>query len=1014
MKSVIRFTVLLAVALLAGATAFAQTTANLTGTVSTDGNGLPGVSVTISSPGLQGTRTTVSGDGGGYSFSALPPGEYSVVFELSGMEKITKSTRLQLSQTSRVDANLKVSGVAEAITVTASAPSVLETPQIASNMTLSEVERLPVPRNQLATALLAPGVNGNSLSASQLIISGSPGYDNLVLVNGVVVTENVRSQMRPLYIEDAIQETTILTGSISAEYGRFTGGVVNTITKSGGNEFSGSVRDSVTNPVWAAQTPAKEARIDKMNNTYEATLGGYVLKDRLWFFGAGRKAKTDAAQQTIAIPAFTGTPATGASPILSYNQNTDEKRYEAKLTGQITPKHSIVGSYLKIDSAGVNTRFTATIYDLASLTNRTDPESLVSFHYNGVLTSNLLVEGQYSNREQAFENNGSKFQDLIKGTLLLDRNNGNARFNSPTFCGVCDTETRNNNEYLAKANYFVNTKGLGSHNFVAGIDRFEEQRYANNFQSGSDYRIFVTRVQFKDGVIYPVMTPTTSSGGATYIRWTPIYVGANESNLRTDSLFINDKWDFNSHWSFSLGIRYDKNDAIDAIGTVASDDSKITPRLSAHYDVKGDGRHRISASYAQYVSHIVEGVASSNSTAGQPATIDFAYKGPGINDKNLDTPLADAIKAVFDYFNSQQGGSANMSAGNLRPSGALSIPGSAAYFDGSLSSPYVQELSLGYGAQIGTTGFAKIDLISRDWKDFYGQSRTTATRRGATPTGVPVDLSLITSLDGIERTYRGVQLQGRWNPGRFQTGANYTWSKLKGNDEGETGTSGPVAQVDPASYYPEFINYSRYLPTGYLQGDQRHRLRAWAGYDLPIPEMIGRLNLSLLHSYDSGQAYSALAAISVTAYTGAPSRTALGYNQTPTGQYYFSDRGAFRTDDVNSTSLAVRFSRNLFRGFEFFAQGDLLNVWNNHSVADVTRVNTTVRTSANTGAPFAAFNPFTETPKECAQFTASGAANPVANCTGTNFQFGPTFGQPINNLAYQTPRTYRFSLGLRF
>ncbi|HWW61463.1 MAG TPA: carboxypeptidase regulatory-like domain-containing protein, partial [Thermoanaerobaculia bacterium] len=287
MNFINRITVLVAVALIA-VSAFAQTTANLTGTVTSDGNGLPGVTVTISSPALQGTRTAVTGDGGAYSFSALPPGDYTVVFELSGMDKLTKTTRLQLSQTSRVDAALKVAGVAEAITVTATSPSVLETPQVATNMTLSEVERLPVPRNQLATALLAPGVNANTLSANQLQISGSPGYDNLVLVNGVVVTENVRSQIRPLYIEDAIQETTVLTGSISAEYGRFTGGVVNTITKSGGNEFSGSLRDSLSNPVWASQTPSKEARAKKLNNTYEGTLGGYVMKDRLWFFGAGR------------------------------------------------------------------------------------------------------------------------------------------------------------------------------------------------------------------------------------------------------------------------------------------------------------------------------------------------------------------------------------------------------------------------------------------------------------------------------------------------------------------------------------------------------------------------------------------------------------------------------------------------------------------------------------------------------------------------------------------------------
>ncbi|HEX8154232.1 MAG TPA: TonB-dependent receptor, partial [Thermoanaerobaculia bacterium] len=616
MTPVRRLSILVVIALFA-VPAFAQTTSQLTGTVTSQGSPVPGVTVTITAPTLQGSRTAVTGETGDYQFAGLPPGEYTVVFELSGMEKVTRKARLQLSQTARADADLRLTGVAEAITVTAAAPSVLETPQVASNMTLSEVEALPVARNQVATALLAPGVTGNTLSANQFQISGSPGYDNLVMVNGVVVTENVRSQVRPLYVEDAIQETTILTGSISAEYGRFTGGVVNTITKSGGNEFSGSLRDSLSNAAWAAATPANEARPSKLNHTYEGTLGGFIVRDRLWFFGAGRMAKTDTPAQTIAIPA---SPISSASPLQNFSVGNDEKRYELKLTGQVTPKHNLVGAYLDVDSKDINNRFQTAIYDLASLNDRSNPESLMSVQYNGVITNNLLIEGQYSKRKQAFVGSGSKFTDIIQGTLLIDRTN-NARFNSPTFCGVCDTETRNNGGYAAKANYFLSTRSVGTHNIVGGFDRFEEQRYANNFQSGSNFRLFVTSTRFANGTIYPVITPTTATGGNSYIRWTPIFVDANESNVRTDSLFVNDKWDFNAKLSFNVGLRYDKNDAVDGVGNVSSKDSKISPRLGVFYDLRGDGRHRLSASYGEYVSRIVEGIAASNNTAGAPGTI---------------------------------------------------------------------------------------------------------------------------------------------------------------------------------------------------------------------------------------------------------------------------------------------------------------------------------------------------------------------------------------------------------
>jgi hypothetical protein len=1029
----IRFSLFVVLMFVVATGAFAQTTSNLTGTVTSAGSGLPGVTVTITSPQLQGSRTAVTGEGGAYSFAALPPGAYTVTFDLSGMKAVTKTQQLQLGTTSRVDADLKVAGVSEAITVTASAPSVLETPQVATNLTLKEVERLPVARNQVATALLAPGVNDSTFSASQFQISGSPGYDNLVLVNGVVVSENIRSQARPLYIEDAIQETTIMTGAISAEYGRFTGGVVNTITKSGGNDFSGSFRDSLSNAAWVAQTPANETRRKHVNQIYEGTLGGFVMRDRLWFFGAGRKAKTNTPLTTVAIPS---SPNSAASPLLSYDQASDTKRYEAKLTGQITPKHTLIGSYLKIQSQTAGDRFQNAIYDLESTSTRSDPESLKSLHYNGIITSNLLIEGQYSKRDQAFVGSGAKFTDIVKGTLLLDRNNGNARFNSPTFCGVCDTETRNNNEYLVKGNYFLNTRALGAHNFVGGIDRFEEQRYANNHQSGSDFRLFVTQAKYANGQIYPVITPSTATGGGSFIRWTPIFVGANESNLRTDSLFINDKWDINNHLTVNIGARYDKNDAVDGSGNTTSKDSRITPRLGAYYDIKGDGRHRVSLSYGQYASHIVEGIASSNSSAGQPATIDLAYNGPSINATTLDTPMPAAIAAVFAYFNSIQGGVANVS-NNLRPTGAISFPGFAATFPSALRSPVVDEITLGYGAQIGSRGFAKVDLISRKWHDFYAAQVDSTTPHIASETlpngtvfNIPLDEIAIVNSDGIHRKYEGVQFQARYNPSRFQAGVNYTYAKLKGNAEVENSTSGPGAVIDFGHYYPEYLDYANFAPEGYLAGDVRHRLRAWVGMDVPMPRLLGTVNVSVLHNYDSGTPYSAVGSINARTAPGVAA-TPTFYKQSSAGTYYFGERGAYRLPNVKSTALALRWAYPIGRA-EFFAQGDVLNIFNKHDIIPVNGgpgVNTTIFTSTTAGRTYLqAFNPATTVPKECPAFSIhtlpSGqqinAPSDATDCpasAGYNFQKSNTFGTLVgggSTANYQTPRTVRMSFGVRF
>src|ERR1051325_6168431 len=171
--------------------AFAQTSASLAGTVTAAGQPLAGVAVTVSSPALQGTRSAVTGESGAYAFALLPPGEYRIVFSRDGLMTLSSRAALRLSQTTRVDAAM-FPPFTEDIVVKALPAPALETPQISTNLTLQQVERLPILRNQLDTARFAPGVNGNTLTNGQLYISGGPGYDNLVLVNGVVVTENTR------------------------------------------------------------------------------------------------------------------------------------------------------------------------------------------------------------------------------------------------------------------------------------------------------------------------------------------------------------------------------------------------------------------------------------------------------------------------------------------------------------------------------------------------------------------------------------------------------------------------------------------------------------------------------------------------------------------------------------------------------------------------------------------------------------------------------------------------------
>ena len=997
MQQFTKFTALLALIVLVSVSALAQTTSSLTGTVTTDGVGLPGVTVTISSPQMQGVRTAVTGDGGGYSFGSIPPGEYTVRFDLEGMQTKTARVQIGVGQSGRADAAMQVAAVAEAITVTAASPSVLETSTVTTNISAQTVEELPIQRTVLATALLAPGVNDSTISVNQLQISGGPGYDNLVMVNGVAVTETLRRQVQPLFIEDAIQETTVMTGAVSAEYGGFTGGVVNSITKSGGNQFSGSFRDSFTNPSWVEPTPTQTTEnTDTLNEVYEATLGGFILRDRLWFFAAGRDTETSL------LPFFTRiVPGDTTRTQFSRVSVNTERRLEGKLTAQITPRHNFSGSWLDVASKSTNQRFTAVSYDLEQFSDREDPRELKSLFYNGILTSNLMVEARYSEMFYGIGwGSGAQHQDFVRGTIVRNLSDGLARWNSATFCGVCDKETRNNDSWLAKANYFLSTKSLGNHNFVAGMESLSEHRYANNYQSGSNFRFFVNGATRVGEEIYPRVNPGTnviwgSSRSDSFLIWTPIFeLQNNESDLQTDAIFVNDRWDLNQNWSFNLGFRFDKNDAVDPSGNTVSDDQKISPRLNATFDPTGTGRHRFTASYGEYASRIVEGPATDSSAGGAPAYIYYAYTGPAFNQPDNPTQYTtrEVLAMVEQWLYSQCNAAGQCGPENIdlvAPGLGHSVPGYSAIIDDTLSSPYMREITLGYGTQLATNAVARVDLVSRDWRDFYANRVDRSTPQQNDFLGIPHDLARVENTNLISREYRGVQFQANWRPRRFNFGLNYTWATLKGNDEQETANSGTVGNFPGSMFYPELRNFDRYLPQGYIAGqDQRHRARLWAGLDVPMPRFLGALNVSVLQRFDSGTPYSAVTQIDLSDYAEELLDGTTYVGASPTVQYYFSDRGEYRTGDVSATDLALNYRYPMGR-FEIFAQGELVNAFNNGTPIVV---NTTVN-------QLAAFNPFTETPVE-----------------GVHWEKGSLFGQaPSSSSAnFQTMRTYRFSAGLRF
>ena len=955
----------------------AQTTTSvLTGRVTTGDADLGGVNVTVESAGLQGTRTAQTAPDGTFVFPALPPGTYTVRFTHEGMQSVAKRAELHLAETTRVDAALQPL-VAEELTVVPAPATVLETPQVSANFDQSFIRLLPIGRAILDIARIAPGVHDSGPNRS-LTINGAAAYDNLYLVNGATISDPLRGTPHNLFIEDAIQETTIITGSVSAEYGRFLGGVVSVITKSGGNATSGTIRDTLSSDRWTAHTPfANEAQhLDRLNHDYEATLGGRVVRDRLWFFLAGRYQQRRDARSTFVT-------------FLPYEHGSNEARYEGKLTANLATNHTIVGSYLNVKAKELNAGINPA--DFRALFEGETPNSLTAVSYTGILSQNAVVEAQFTRKYFAFTNFGATERDLIFGTSIFD-NNSVAMAWAPPFCSACPSEHRNNREVAAKASFFFPSSRIGTHNIVAGASDFHERNNRATHQSGSDFQVYGAFDVVNGQLVFSVIPDET------FIVWAPILFPSGTDDYATTSAYVNDRIDWGRHFSFNAGLRYDKSKGEDQLGQQQMDGDRISQRLSVTYDVRGDGAHRIAASYSRYAGRILPGIGFSASSAGVPATLYWAYEGPAVNDGSTATvPTDQVLKTVFDWFKSVGGvDNEDFLIAKRFSSGQV--------IESALKAPAMDEWVLGYGLRFGRSAFLRADYISRKWHDFYTQRVQLANGTITDEVGNTLDKVIIeNSNDNLKREYNGVSLQGHYAYKRFTAGGNYTWSRLWGNVESENAGSGAIAIPNPGAYYPEYVGYANYSPMGYLSADERNRANVWIGYDMPT--QIGRFNVSLLQVYHSGRRYSAVANADLRTIIKNP-----GYlNPTGLTRYYYSKRGGLQVDDIASTGVALNWARGFGR-FEGFIETDILNVFDNDGIenpAALGQVVTTGRTDRN----LAAFNPFTATPKECPQ----GVKTTDVSCKGiANYQLSATFGKPVSKDAYQAPRTFRISLGLRF
>ena len=654
----------------------------------------------------------------------------------------------------------------------------------------------------------------------------------------------------------------------------------------------------------------------------------------------------------------------------------------------VTPfqNHTFTGSYIDISNDATNVNPGYSPMELKTLYDPSYPQSLLALNYNGVLTDQVFVEAQYSQRKFAFENAGGYSRDLIAGTNMFDGTLGGL-YNASPFCGVCDPETRDNENVLVKGTWFLSTKGLGSHNVVFGYDNFNNKVHSNNYQSGSNYTVYSSATIVRGQDVFPVL------GNDSVLVYWPIFELSKGSNVRTHSVYVNDTWRLNDRLSFNVGLRWDKNDGKDSRGVTTSDDSALSPRLGATWDVTGDGRLRVGASYAKYVGGQQENFIGGASSAGSPEIWVWYYEGEPINEGNPSSPVttAAALERMFSWF-----GITGINQFPTRPGISpiqATVAGVSTQIRESLKSTYADEYTLSLSGALGTRGSFRLDGIYRKFGDFIDTFTDTTTGKVTDSVGITYDLALLQNTNAIERTYGALQLQAAYR--LFESlnlGGNYTYSHTYGNAITEDRGSGP--RSFGWTSYPEYSDPAWNIPTGSLPQDQTHRLVAWATYDLPIPKSLGALNLSAVHTWNSGTPYGAVGSVATGPYV-----PDVGYETPPSSvSYYFTKRDAFRLPDTHRTDLALNYSYNI-GPVEVFVQPQVTNVFGNQAVI---AVNTTVETRVNRRNDYVAFNPFTTQPTQ------------GARGTGANWNYGPSFGKPTSSASYQAPRLFRIGFGVRF
>jgi hypothetical protein len=907
---------LLIIGLLTTGTALAQVTAEgriLGKVVDDQGAPLPGVTVEATSPKLVGKAATVTDLTGTYRLMALPTGTYDITFLLSGFKKlIRKDIFLEMTQTLVLDVTLEQAAVEEEVTVVGQAPLIdVKSTTKGQLMTKEIFMALPRGRNFNSLVSTIPGVT-NEDAVAGTSVDGASGAENVFYADGADVTDFHYGTEGQSVVLELLDEVKVTASGYNAEFGGSMGGVIQVITRSGGNELHGDIMAYYENnsrlmlghsrdylrqnlddyTVWEyANDDDLYFDAGKDRDSYNRmegvfSLGGYIVKDRLWFFGSVNPvyyrttAKRDFNYREGPFSTFkdthyyyNGSVKLSAAPLKGLRLSASYINNFSKYRGALPSLLGYDDSAYEWGKEGYNyPNWTAALNADYSIGN----DLLISYRggwHTWETTDQQITPPDSTTYYFNYGNTG--YADNPFYVANPDLVHSRWWTSAGTFRGLKNDlkEKISNN---LDVSYFVNW--MGEHAMKAGIGY--AYLHENYDQTTLHPRVYMgfgrTTYALGDpiGVDADPGTPNYGEYGYYYIRGSfnqPINGGFWNIHANNFSLFAQDSWTIKERLTINFGLRAEGQ----VIPSMTTDRSyagftdkpvkfnlgdALAPRLGVVYDVFGNSRTKVFASYGIYYD--VMKLYMAELTFGGWKRVQDYY---ALN--TLDW-TAIAASGAFDDPTSQAAGGTYIGSLDF-------LPPSFGRVDPNLKPTAQREISVGAEQRLSEDLSLSVRLVNkhllRTIEDVGVWSQETDPVTGTLDWvetfyicnpgfGWSLPVSQGGKFDDNQwpcpkatRDYYGlnISLEKRFS-NNWQGGINYTLSRVEGNYSGlassdEVGYDyAGVARVGPnvELYYDDwFLAYDAKgkVLEGPLPQDRTHFLKAYGSYTFPFGLTVGAI-----------------------------------------------------------------------------------------------------------------------------------------------------------------------------